>query len=191
MRAFLLLTLLGACAAPSQLDEARYGRVTVAFGPSLDAVWDWRQDQLPELRAELAALSAVGPVFREAPEADADVVVRAADLGGPCGRFQTGLRFVEVDATCAAGYLQLRAAAGHELLHWATWTKWGQVWHVCEHPEDGMRCHPTVTGPALLNPGLARIDDGPGFSEAYTGDFADGVPTDADLRLVRSLAGAP
>jgi hypothetical protein len=192
MRALLLAlaAIIAACTAPSQTDEARFGAVTVAFSESLDGVWDWRQDQLVELRAELKALSAVGPVFRETSEGSADVVVRAASLNGPCGLFRAGLRYVEVDAACTAGFGALKAATGHELLHFYTWKSFGWLGHVCDHPGDDPTCHATVTGPSLLAPGLARVDPGPGFSEAYTGDFVDGVPTDADLALVRALAGA-
>lgn len=62
IRFALLAALLSACVAPSQHDEARWGTVTVAFGPSVGpgATLVWRADQLTELRAELRALAAYG-----------------------------------------------------------------------------------------------------------------------------------
>lgn len=193
MRTLALLTALAAlaaCGVPSQNDPITYGTVRVALGPGLDGT-PWRDDQARELVAELAALAALGPAWQLTSEGAADVVVRPAALaGGACGRYVAGAAFVEVDPACTAGYLALRRAAGHELTHWLTWTRWRWLGHLCSWPYNApvpAGCHPLIVcRDCLMSPGLAPADDmGPTWSEAYTGPVIDPAPAWQDLELIR------
>lgn len=172
----------------SQRDPARFGVVRVAFGPSLDGVYDWRADQLAMLAPMETEGDAFGPDIQIVSEGAADVVLRAAALGGPCGRYTTGLAYAEVDPACTAGYLALRRAALHEVMHWYTWSRWRWVGHLCEWPLNAPRpayCHPTIRcTDCVMSPGLTAPDDGPSFSEAYTGSVAEPTPAQADLDLI-------
>jgi hypothetical protein len=124
-------------------------------------------------------------------------VVRPYDAGPQCargsGRYLPNTRYVEVDPAvpCIDGYLALRRAAGHELMHWLTSSRWHWLGHICAASDPGADCHPTIRAPdALLAPGLHRAQDtGPGWDEAYVPAVAEPAPTDADLALVRALAG--
>lgn len=166
----------------------------VAFASSADGVYAWRADQLDQLAPLFTELDAIGPDFVQASEADADVLVRAASLDGACGRFTTGNTYVEVDAACAQGYLAMRRAAAHEIIHYLTWTRWHWVGHVCQWPIGTTipaGCHPTIRGvDALISPGLTGFDDGPSTSEAYTGQIADPTPTQSDLDLIAHCQAA-
>lgn len=189
---FALLSLLfAACVAPTQSNPALYGTVRVGIGPSLDGVWDWRQDQHDQIVAELATMSALGPQWVYSSEGDADVVIRAADLHGSCGAFSRGLRFVEVDATCVHSSLELQQAAAHELMHWWTWTQHGWLGHICQHVGDASDCHPSIWGLAVLNPTIGGVDPGPGFDEVYSPPIGDPTPGEYDLELFsRCQAGS-
>lgn len=195
--ALLLGAVAAACLAPAA--DPALGTVRVALGPSLDRVHDWRPDQRAELVAQLATMAAAGPAWVLAPEGEADVVVRAADLSalGPdtCGHYRNGERFIELDASCTAGYLALRRAMAHELLHWLTWTRWRWVGHLCwwprnEAPPRG--CHPTrLCVDCLLAPGLTTGEDpGPGWTEAYVPPVAHPEPTAADRELIVACQAA-
>lgn len=189
-----LLAALVACAAPSQYDPAAFGSFTVAVGPSLDGVYDWQPAQRAALESGLLALRGLGPGVALTTEGAADVVVRAASLGGDCGAFRQGLAYVEADAACASqrgGMGFVVQAAAHEVVHWWTWRRWGAAPHVCDWPVGAAvppGCHPDVRCPGggcLMSPGLARVDGGPGFSEAYSGDAAVEAPQAPDLALAR------
>jgi hypothetical protein len=197
MRHFaLMLAALTACAAaPSQHDASVYGTVSVALGPSLDGVYDWRPEHAAAVIAALDDFEALGPATVFTDEGSADVVIRAASLTRGCGAFSPGLRFVEVDAACASqqgGTPAVARAAMHELAHWYTHQRWGSAPHACRHPSDGADCHPTVTCPSgdcLLSQGVARFDDGPGFTEVFA-SFQDWRATPDDLALVAHCQAA-
>lgn len=178
-----------ACTAPSQHDPATYGTVRVALGPGLDGT-PWRDDQARELVAEVAALAALGPDWVLTSEGAADVVVRPADLAGACGRYVAGAAFVEVDPACTAGYLALRRACGHELLHWYLYRTARWLGHLCSWPYNASAppgCHPSIVcADCLLSPGLVPPDDGPTWTEVYTGAVAEPAPGWGDLELVRT-----
>jgi len=188
-----------ACTAPTQFSPSRFGRWRVAFAGSTDGVYAWRADQLDAVRPMFTELDALGPDFVETDSlAEADVIARAAgDLGGACGAFDArdpGL--VRIDAACAQGYLALRRAVAHEVVHAYTWQRWGWAGHACDWPIGAAvpaTCHPTIRCPGegcLMSRGLARADDGPNFSEAYTGDVADPTPAQPDLDLVAACQAA-
>ncbi len=182
---FLAVILAACTTAPSQHDAAVYGTIRVAVGPSLDGLHSWQRDQVRAIEDGILALSALGPDVRIVSEGESDVTVRAASLGGACGRFTPGLRFVEVDATCTQGFPELRAVAAHEVMHWLTHSRYGWTGHICELPGDSRDCHPAITGTALLNPGVRMPDyDGAGTAEVWTGDYPQDVPAQADLDLI-------
>ena len=176
-RIAILVLALCAC-TPSQHDPQRFGTVIVAFAPSLDGTLDWRTDQLPELRAELVALNALGPTFIEASEGAAQIVVRPFDSGTGCahgvGRWTPGTTFVEIDPACAQGYTELRAAVGHEIGHAIGLS------HVCFTAGEAPDCSPVGVGPAMMNPQLSYGD----ILDAMPGDplgVAQDTPTALDL----------
>lgn len=191
--------LFVACTAPSQNDEARFGVWRVGFAGSLDGVYDWRPEQLAQLRAALPLAGALGPTFVEADLlSDADTIVRAAGgLAGACEVFTTAdPGVVRVDPTCTAGYPALQQATVHGLAHAYTWNRWHWVGHVCDWPLGAPvppTCHPTVRCPGescVLSRGITHPDDGPTFDEAYTGDVADPHPAQPDLDLFAHCRGA-
>ncbi len=135
MRALLaLLAALAACAPPTQSDPARFGLVRVAFAPD-----DWPSDDRDAFRAELRALSALGPAFVEALGALAADVTIAHWESPDCARdgaarYVLGTAVVQLDPVCAQGFTQLRAEAGHELMHWLLYTRWRFTGHICRAP---------------------------------------------------------
>lgn len=213
LAAFVLSTL-AACVVPDQHDPRRFGVVRVGFGPSVetgpDAAGPWHQDQLREMRAQLAVLNRLGPTFVEVPEGEADVVVRPFVSGPAClsggatrgaGRYpRFGAAYVEVDASCADGYLVLRRIMAHELMHWLTATRYGWVGHICPvravgEPEPRTDCHPTIrqTG-AILNADVRTSAAAPMVLERFLDEvqagFVDADPTEADLALLAACQRA-
>ena len=173
----LVLTLALAACVPSQHDPS-LPPVRVAIGAGLDGLTDWRADQRAEIRVELAALGALGPSFVEVPESDpAAIVVRTFDSGPGCargsGRYTLGTRFVEIDPACCAGFTELRAAVGHELMHAVGCS------HVCRTAGEASDCSPVGFGPAVMNPRTA-YGDSLDPSDGTTG-VAQGTPTQLDL----------
>lgn len=192
MRILIVLLLLCGCVAPSQRDPARYGTVRIALGASLDGLYDWRPDQRAQLDPIATELDALGPDFVWVSEGQADVVIRAASLAsGACGEYHQGLAYVEVDASCTQGYLAMRRAASHEIVHWYTWNRWRWVGHLCQWPLNSSPpagCHPTIRcDRCLMAPGLTPPNTtGPGFEEAFVPPVAEPAPDYADLELVRT-----
>lgn len=187
--------ILLACQGPTQRDPSRFGVFRVMLGGSPDGVVVWRVDQLAVARRVFAADGddALGPDFVEVLDGESDVVAEAATLDGPCELFEVtaaGAMRLRVDASCMArGYSALQRALGHGVGHAYTWRRFGYVGHVCDWPllaPAPATCHPTIRcagDGCLMSRGLARIDDGPGFNEAYTGDLADPAPAQPDLDL--------
>lgn len=177
----LLFSVLSTACSPTQHDQSRYSTVTVAFGAPLDSAGPWRSDQLVELRAELAALNALGPTFVEASEGSAQIVVRPFDSGPGCAlgaaRFTPGTTFVEIDPSspCTNGFTELRAAMGHEVFHAVT----GSRTHVCFTAGELPDCSPVGYGPAMMNPQISYGD--PIDPNGGPLGVATDVPTDLDL----------
>jgi hypothetical protein len=185
----LLLALCAACLAPAP----DLGTVRVGVDDSLSGTEGWTPEQRAAIVDELVALHALGPAWVLTTPGDADVVVRAAALAdGACGRYTPGLRYVEVDAACAAGFDGLRRAAGHELAHWLTWTHWGWAGHLCDWPANvppPPGCHASITclhGACLLAPGLRGTVTATG--EDYQDTYASGAVEAPDVELIRRCA---
>lgn len=192
---WLAATAVPSCVAPAtNHDEARYGVLRVAFGPSLDGYDDWRPDQVAALRPALLALARLGPtvvVVAEGADPEPDVVVRPAVLPPGVGaRYTLGTRYVEVDPAQAPGTPALQSVAAHDVMHFWVIRRYGFRGHVCAHAGAAADCHPRVFGEALLNPAALRQDDGPSFDEAWTGDFPVTEPTHVDVALVLDLEAA-
>lgn len=177
----LLAMLTVGCEAPTQHDEARYGVVRVFIAP------EWPSIDAVQVRAELVNLNALGPTFVEAGEggrSTARVVVQP--MTGPgCFRdaahWIVGTRIVEVDRVCMTSESAFRQAVGHEIGH-----ALGML-HVCEREGDAPDCSPVGFGPAMMGPRLRQSDDGPGFSEVYTGVLGIDEPTELDLAEFRRV----
>lgn len=115
-------SMLGAAPVPRAALTAERPTVRVALGRGIDrAALDWKQEQKQALARGLGArLSAAGPWLALAPEGNADVVVRAAELPeGRCGSYHPGEQFVEVDPRCDEG--TIRRVLHQEVAKWWTW----------------------------------------------------------------------
>lgn len=191
---YLSLVLVAGCATFPRPLPAVYGTVHVAFGVPLDAADPWRDDQIAQLRTELRSLAALGPEFVETSEGAADIVLRPFDSREadpehtPCGsgvaRFHIGSDYAEIDPTCAHGYGELRAAAGHEIGHFLG------MGHICQHEEENASCVPGLRGDAVMNPSVSyQVDDSAEDPDGASAgiDVAQSKPTSLDIAEFRSV----
>ena len=187
------------CAPPAP--DPSLGVVRVALADSRDGAWGWTPPQRQAIAEEIVALAALGPEWRVVDPSDADVIIFAARLDAAgCGHIEanpaSGGVLIEVDTQCAQGLTGIQRAAGHELAHYLTFTRWRSLLHLCDWaindpPPPG--CHPTIRCPnglCLLAPGLRGVVDRGMFVEDYADDFADPAVREPDTDLVRACARA-
>lgn len=152
--------------------------IRVEFLPSLDTAWTWRSDQMDQAHTVLKALHAFGPSFEVATDGVASFTVRMWYSDDRCtqgvARWFPGSTTIEVDASCAHGYTELRAAIGHEIGHAMG------LGHVCFSAQDvaGSCRRDGHYGPAMMNPDIAYGDP----IDAAQGDPL-GVAVDAPTYL--------
>ena len=193
--ATILAAFAEGCCADGRCNEpetARYGVVKIAFGASIDGTAPWRADQLQALAPLDRELDALGPDFVTVSESDPQsIVVRPATLPrGVCGRYRLGEDMVEVDPTCTQGYLALRKAAAHELVHALLWRRFQWAKHLCWFPLNSpvpRECHPTIVcRECLMSPNLHPDDTWGDTIEEYVPGVAIPEPQPDDVRLVRA-----
>ena len=188
-----VLALSGCCAEGScnVPEPERYGAIKIALGPSLDGTPDWRPDQIAAFRPLERELDSLGPDFILVPMGTpASVVIRPATLpAGTCGRYRLDETYVEVDPACTPGYLALRKAAAHEIMHAVLWQRFRWAKHICWFPLNQpvpAECHPTIVcRDCLLSPGLITEDTWGDRVEDYIPGVSFPEPQAQDIQLFR------
>jgi hypothetical protein len=176
---FILLTALALSAClPSQHDPKVYGThyVTAIDNQTLGV---FTPEEQQSIGRAIDALDALGPEFVAVNALDPRAEVYVVRWHSPdcategAGYYDHGTAFVYVDPSCASSADMLSWVVAHEVMHWYTWHDFAWGGHICNGsgaPAD--HCHPSIVGPALLNP-----RGGPWYH-----------PSENDLSLIRALA---
>lgn len=163
---FVFLSALVVACEPAPMLPQTGAQIRVLVTDGVDGT-GWLPWQREAIAAALANLNATGDQWVGVTGGESDVILRtfaAPSRGHLAGRYDTVRRIAEIDTVQTHGPDWLMLSVEHELLHHRTVGIPGGclpprdpatcVFHICIRPGDTDDCHPTVFGPAILNPEL-------------------------------------